>query len=159
MIIRVKEANKHLKEQSLNLSGISSPLTTTFGGKKMSDVPDNISNGDMEAEIDDLRLQLEERDKEVKVSNVKLLFVGNIYYLLYSFMVHQSKSNIYLIYQSFQDLMYKLRVTEKSSRQRISNESSSNLQMRKKLEESDAKIERLNKIIQVRLTIYLYSLM
>ena len=55
--------------------------------------------------------------------------------------------------------MYKLRVTEKSSRQRISNESSSNLQMRKKLEESDAKIERLNKIIQVRLTIYLYSLM
>ena len=70
-------------------------------------------------------------------------------------MVHQSKSNIYLIYQSFQDLMYKLRVTEKSSRQRISNESSSNLQMRKKLEEADAKIERLNKIIQVRKTIYL----
>ena len=153
MIIRVKEANKHLKEQSLNLSGISSPLTTTFGGKKMSDVPDNISNGDMEAEIDDLRLQLEERDKEVKVSNVKPLFVGNIYYLLYGTSI---EINIYLIYQSFQDLMYKLRVTEKSSRQRISNESSSNLQMRKKLEESDAKIERLNKIIQVRLTIYLY---
>ena len=152
MIIRVKEANKHLKEQSLNLSGISSPLTTTFGGKKMSDVPDNISNGDMEAEIDDLRLQLEERDKEVKVSNVKLLFVGNIYYLLYGTSI---EINIYLIYQSFQDLMYKLRVTEKSSRQRISNESSSNLQMRKKLEEADAKIERLNKIIQVRKTIYL----
>ena len=75
MIIRVKEANKHLKEQSLNLSGISSPLTSTFGGKKMSDVPDQISNGDMEAEIDDLRLQLEERDKEVKVSNVKLLHI------------------------------------------------------------------------------------
>ena len=144
MIIRVKEANKHLKEQSLNLSGISSPLTTTFGGKKMSDVPDNISNGDMEAEIDDLRLQLEERDKEVKVSNAKLVFVGNIYYLLYGTSI---EINIYLIYQSFQDLMYKLRVTEKSSRQRISNESSSNLQMRKKLEEADAKIERLNKII------------
>ena len=46
--------------------------------------------------------------------------------------------------------MYKLRVTEKSSRQRISIESSSNLQMRKKLEDADAKIERLNKIIQVR---------
>ena len=75
MIIRVKEANKHLKEQSLNLSSISSPLTSTFGGKKMSDVPDQISNGDMEAEIDDLRLQLEERDKEVKVSNVKLLHI------------------------------------------------------------------------------------
>ena len=75
MIIRVKEANKHLKEQSLNLSGISSPLTSKFGGKSMSDVPDNISNGDMEAEIDDLRLQLEERDKEVKVSNVKLLHI------------------------------------------------------------------------------------
>ena len=74
MIIRVKEANKHLKEQSLNLSGISSPLASTFGGKKISDVPDNISNGDMEAEIDDLRLQLEERDKEVKVSNAKQLF-------------------------------------------------------------------------------------
>ena len=81
MIIRVKEANKHLKEQSLNLSGISSPLTSTFGRQKMSDMPDNISNGDMEAEIDDLRLQLEERDKEVKVSNAKLLFVGNIYYV------------------------------------------------------------------------------
>ena len=60
------------------------------------------------------------------------------------------KINIDLIDRPFQDLMYKLRVTEKSSRQRISNESSSNLQMRKKLEESDAKIERLNKIIQVR---------
>ena len=84
MIIRVKEANKHLKEQSLSLSGISSPLTSTFGGKKMSDVPDNISNGDMEAEIDDLRLQLEERDKEVKASNAKLLFVANIYYGLYT---------------------------------------------------------------------------
>ena len=58
--------------------------------------------------------------------------------------------NIYLLHQYFQDLMYKLRVTEKSSRQRISNESSSNLQMRKKLEEADAKIERLNKVIQVR---------
>ena len=80
MIIRVKEANKHLKEQSLNLSGISNPMTTTFGGKKISEMPDNISNGDMEAEIDDLRLQLEERDKEVKVSNAKLVFVGNIYY-------------------------------------------------------------------------------
>ena len=88
MIIRVKEANKHLKEQSLNLSGISSPLTSKFGGKSMSDVPDNISNGDMEAEIDDLRLQLEERDKEVKVSNANLLYVGNIYY--YS-SVHQAK--------------------------------------------------------------------
>ena len=75
MIIRVKEANKHLKEQSLNLSGISSPLTSKFGGKSVSDVPDNISNGDMEAEIDDLRLQLEERDKEVKVSNAKLLHI------------------------------------------------------------------------------------
>ena len=83
MIIRVKEANKHLKEQSLNLSGISSSLTSTFGGKKISDVPDNISNGDMEAEIDDLRLQLEERDKEVKVRNAKLVFVGNIHYGLY----------------------------------------------------------------------------
>ena len=83
MIIRVKEANKHLKEQSLNLSGISSPLTSTFGGKKISDVPDNISNGDMEAEIDDLRLQLEERDKEVKVSNAKLLFVKDIYFGLH----------------------------------------------------------------------------
>ena len=99
MIIRVKEANKHLKEQSLNLSGISSPLTTTFGGKKMSDVPDNISNGDMEAEIDDLRLQLEERDKEVKVSNAKLVFVGNIYY--YSFMVHQSKSTMTFLINLF----------------------------------------------------------
>ena len=94
MIIRVKEANKHLKEQSLNLSGISSPLTTTFGGKKMSDVPDNISNGDMEAEIDDLRLQLEERDKEVKVSNVKLLFVGNIYYLLWYINRNQHLPNL-----------------------------------------------------------------
>ena len=93
MIIRVKEANKHLKEQTLNLSGISSPLTSTLGGKKISDVPDNISNGDMEAEIDDLRLQLEERDKEVKVSDAKLVFVGNIYYG-YSFMVHQSKSTL-----------------------------------------------------------------
>ena len=90
MIIRVKEANKHLKEQSLNLSGISSPLTSTLGGKKISDVPDNISNGDMEAEIDYLRLQLEERDKEVKVSNAKLLIAGNIYY----FTVHQSKSTL-----------------------------------------------------------------
>ena len=92
MIIRVKEANKHLKDQSLNLSGISNPMTTTFGGKKISEMPDNISNGDMEAEIDDLRLQLEERDKEVKVSNAKLVFVGNIYYGL--FMVHQSKSTM-----------------------------------------------------------------
>ena len=83
MIIRVKEANKHLKEQSLNLRGISSPMTSKFGGKSMSDVPENISNGDMEAEIDDLRLQLEERDKEVKVSNANLLYVGNIYYHLW----------------------------------------------------------------------------
>ena len=76
MIIRVKEANKHLKEQSLNLSGISNPLTSTFGEKKMSEMSDNISNSDMEAEIDDLRLQLEERDKEVKVSNAKLLHIS-----------------------------------------------------------------------------------
>ena len=88
MIIRVKEANKHLKEQSLNLSDCS--LTSTFGGKKISDVPDNISNGDMEAEIDDLRLQLEERDKEVKVRNAKLVFVGNIHYgLLWSINLNQ----------------------------------------------------------------------
>ena len=99
MIIRVKEANKHLKEQSLNLSGISSPLTSTLGGKKISDVPDNISNGDMEAEIDDLRLQLEERDKEVKVSNAKLLIAGNIYY--YSFTVHQSKSTLIFFINPF----------------------------------------------------------
>ena len=99
MIIRVKEANKHLKEQTLNLSGISSPLTSTLGGKKISDVPDNISNGDMEAEIDDLRLQLEERDKEVKVSNAKLLIAGNIYY--YSFTVHQSKSTLIFFINPF----------------------------------------------------------
>ena len=90
MIIRVKEANKHLKEQSLKLSGISSSLTSTFGAKKISNVPDNISNGDMEAEIDDLRLQLEERDKEVKVRNAKLVFVGNIHYgLLWSINLNQ----------------------------------------------------------------------
>ena len=91
MIIRVKEANKHLKEQSLNLSGISSPLATTFGGKKISEMPDNISNGDMEAEIDDLRLQLEERDKEVKVSNAKLLVVRNIYYGLHLCSINQNQ--------------------------------------------------------------------
>ena len=100
MIIRVKEANKHLKEQSLNLSGISSPLTSTFGRQKMSDMPDNISNGDMEAEIDDLRLQLEERDKEVKVRNAKQLHKFFIR-ILYSFMVQQSKSTLILLIDLF----------------------------------------------------------
>ena len=66
----------------------------------MSDMPDNISNGDMEAEIDDLRLQLEERDKEVKVRNAKQLhkfFIRN----LYSFMVQQSKSTLILLIDLF----------------------------------------------------------
>ena len=91
MIIRVKEANKHLKEQSLNLSGISSPLTSTFGGRKMSDVPDKTSNGDMEAEIDDLRLQLEERDKEVKVSNSKQLHIFLSAFCIHSWYINQNQ--------------------------------------------------------------------
>ena len=45
--------------------------------------------------------------------------------------------------------MHKLRLTEKSSRQRITNESNNNLLMKKKLEEAERKIERLNKVIQV----------
>ena len=49
--------------------------------------------------------------------------------------------------------MHKLRVMEKSSRQRITNDNNTNLQMRKKLEEAEKKIERLNKIIQVRIMI------
>ena len=51
---------------------------------------------------------------------------------------------------SFQNLMHKLRVTEKSSRQRISNESNNTVLMKKKLEEAERKIERLNSVIQVR---------
>ena len=47
--------------------------------------------------------------------------------------------------------MHKVRVMEKSSRQRISNDNNANLQMKKKLEEAEKKIERLNKIIQVRI--------
>ena len=49
-----------------------------------------------------------------------------------------------------QNLMHKLRLTEKSSRQQINNETKNTLQMKKKLEEAERKIERLNKIIQVR---------
>ena len=46
--------------------------------------------------------------------------------------------------------MHKLRLTEKSSRQRITNESNNNLLMKKKVEEAERKIERLNTVIQVR---------
>ena len=45
--------------------------------------------------------------------------------------------------------MHKVRVMEKSSRQRITNDNNASLQMRRKLEEAEKKIERLNKIIQV----------
>ena len=45
--------------------------------------------------------------------------------------------------------MHKVRVMEKSSRQRITNDNNASIQMKKKLEEAELKIERLNKIIQV----------
>ena len=49
--------------------------------------------------------------------------------------------------------MHKVRVMEKSSRQRISNDNNASLQMKKKLEEAEKKIDRLNKIIQVCIAI------
>ena len=57
-----------------------------------------------------------------------------------------------------QNLMHKLRLTEKSSRQQINNETKNTLQMKKKLEEAERKIERLNKIIQVRKILFFLSL-
>ena len=54
--------------------------------------------------------------------------------------------------------MHKVRVMEKSSRQRITNDSNASLQMKKKLEEAELKIERLNKIIQVCNKISMQSL-
>ena len=56
-----------------------------------------------------------------------------------------------------QNLMHKLRLTEKSSRQQINNETKNTLQMKKKLEDAERKIERLNKIIQVRKIPLLFS--
>ena len=45
--------------------------------------------------------------------------------------------------------MHKLRLTEKSSRQQLNNEMNRNAQIKKRLEDAERKIERLNGVIQV----------
>ena len=102
---------------------------------------------DMETEIEDLKSQLEGRDNEFKVRilniiDKKVSSQNKLYYQ--GCCILPSNAAIY-----FQNLMHKLRLTEKSSRQHLTNEMNRNAQMKKRLEEAERKIERLNGVIQV----------
>ena len=67
IIIRVKEVNKQLS-QSNNRNSLPCKAITLCG---MSNKKGHNSKDEMEAEIEDLKSQLEGRDTEVKVSGSK----------------------------------------------------------------------------------------